>query len=78
MEIMNISTETWRVGPSLAAAHSWGQAVVHNSVLYVLNMDGKVVKLTEGGEWEYFASLGDIGSRPVNPAPLMISGMLGC
>ena len=78
VEVLNISSQTWREGPSLPASHSLGQAIVYDSVLYVLYKDGTVVKLTEGGEWENVARVGNIGYRPVYPAPLVTPGMLGC
>ena len=78
VEIMDISSETWRVGPFLPADHSWGQAVVHDSVLYVLNQDGKVMKMNDGGQWKLVTSIGSLGSRPVYPAPVVAAGMLGC
>ena len=78
VEVMDISTQAWREGPFLDASHSWGQAVVHDSVLYVLYKDGKVIKLTDGKKWEDVASIGSIGTRPVNPPPLVTAGMLGC
>ena len=83
VEVLNISSQTWREGPPLPADHYSGQAIVYHSVLYVLNWDvfkgdGTVVKLTEGGEWENVASLGYIGHRPVYPAPVVTAGILGC
>ena len=78
-EVLNISSQTWRLGPSLPADHYASQAVVYRSVLYVLNYDGTVVKLTEGGEWENVAAMRrHIGDRHVHPAPLVTPGMLGC
>ena len=78
VEVMDVSSGTWRDGPSLDVNHIWGQAVVHDSVLYVLYRDGKVVKLTDGKKWKDVASIESIGTRPVNPPPLVTAGMLGC
>jgi hypothetical protein len=78
VEVLNISSQTWREGPSLPADHYFGQAIVYDSVLYVLNKDGTVLELTEGEEWKNVASLGSIGHRPVYPAPRVTPGMLGC
>ena len=78
VEVMDVSSGTWRDGPSLDVNHIWGQAVVHDSVLYVLYKDGKVVKLTDGKKWEDVASIGSIGDRTVNPPSLVTAGMLGC
>ena len=41
VEVLNISSMTWREGPPLPADHYGGQAVVYDSVLYVLYRDGK-------------------------------------
>ena len=78
VEVMDVSSGTWRDGPSLDGSHIYGQAVVHDSVLYVLYKDGKVVKLTDGKKWEDVASIGSIGTRPVNPPPLVTAALLGC
>ena len=82
VEVLNISSQTWREGPPLPADHYSGQAIVYHSVLYVLNWDvikgdGTVVKLTEGGEWENVADM-VIGRRQVYPAPLVTPGTVGC
>ena len=77
VEVLNISSQTWREGPPLTASHSSGQAFVYHSVLYLLNIDGTVVKLTEGGEWENVADM-VIGRRQVYPAPLVNPGTVGC
>jgi hypothetical protein len=78
VEVVDVSSGMWSEGPSLDASHSYGHVVVHDSVLYVLYKDGKVVKLTDGKKWEDVASIGSIGNRPVNPPPLVTAGMLGC
>ena len=78
VEVMDVSSGTWRDGPSLDARHIYAQAVTHDSVLYVLYKDGKVVMLTDRKKWEDVASIGSIGQRPVYPPPLVTSGMLGC
>ena len=36
VEVLNISSMTWREGPPLPADHYGGQAVVYDSVLYML------------------------------------------
>ena len=82
VEVLNISSQTWREGPPLPADHYSGQAIVYHSVLYVLNRDvfkgdGTVVKLTEGEEWENVADM-VIGRRQVYPAPLVNPGTVGC
>ena len=78
VEVMDTDSGRWREGPSLDFSHIYGQTVVHDSVLYVLYKDGKVVKLTDGKKWEDVASIGSIGTRPVNPPLLVTAGMLGC
>ena len=77
MEIMKISTKERKAGPRLDKGYSGGQAVVHNSSIYLVYKEGNVRKLTPDG-WEVVAHVGWIGWRPVYPAPLVTADILGC
>ena len=58
VEVLNVFSQMWREGPSLPADHYRDQAIVFDSVLYVLEEDdGTVVKLNLDEEWENVASI---------------------
>ena len=78
VEILNISSLIWRTGPSLSTSFYKSHSLVFQSTLFLLNVDGKVVKLTNDEKWEDVANIGDVGWRPAFPALVATPAGMGC
>ena len=78
VEIFSISTKQWRTGPTLTSKFAWGQTIIFQSTLYLVNREGQVVKLTDEQNWQNAVNIGNIGSREVFPAPIVSPAMIGC
>ena len=77
VEILTISTRQWRTGPSLPSSFYWGQSLTYQETIFLVSHTGVVVKLSDD-KWQEVASIGDIGTRPVYPAPRVTMAMVGC
>jgi len=87
VERMKLTSLTWETGPELDTALSFfigqstvGEAIVYQDTLFlVYKQTGRVVKLNTEDKWEDVADLGgDIGNRPVFPAPIVTPATIGC
>ena len=77
LRISDTAQDGWRTGPTLTNRFRWGQSVIFKDILYLVDMDGQVVKMVDD-KWEEVASIGWNGYRPVFPAPVLSAAMLGC
>ena len=77
VEILNLSTKTWREGPQLTKSMPCGQAIViEDDQLYFTNKDGLVFKSDNG--WKKVDTIGSYSGRPVFPAPVVTKKILNC
>ena len=79
VEILDISTsDMWQFGPELPHEFYAGQALVYSDTLHVILQESGLIMKLDNNKWQEINAVGDIGYRPVFPAPVVTSDILGC
>ena len=83
VEIYNLLDQTWdHEAAALSSDLSYGHALVHDGLLYVVHTAGEVERLAaDMKKWEVVGSVGGWGvggNRPFHTAPVITRQMLNC
>ena len=82
VEILNMETLQWRIGPELPSRASTGHAIVYKGALYILHYISyydMAVKRLSGDQWEDVTNLSNSGGcRGAISALLVSPDMIGC
>ena len=79
VEIMNLATHQWRTGPNLPSSFHDVQPIIHHDALFLINVEGIVVKFLDDTEWREVGRIGKLGSSLLPLSPHIVTAdILGC